>query len=81
MSGHGHFSCYEGHKKRRTGEIRGDFFKNAQGFGRLMLARAPALPAQDLHHHGPRCFICPCFCIICGLEELDKSVIICRVCS
>ena len=35
MSDHGHFSSYEGHKERRTGKIRGGFFKDAQGFGRL----------------------------------------------
>ena len=34
MSGHGHFSSYEGHKERRTGKVRGAF-KDAQGFGRL----------------------------------------------
>ena len=35
MSDHGHFSSYEGHKERLTGKIRGSFFKDAQGFGRL----------------------------------------------
>ena len=35
MSDHGHFSSYEGHKKRRTGKILGAFFWDAQGFGRL----------------------------------------------
>ena len=35
MFDHGHFSSYEGHKERRTGKIRGAFFKDAQGFGRL----------------------------------------------
>jgi hypothetical protein len=34
-SDHGHFSSYEGHKERRTGKIRGTFFRDAQGFGRL----------------------------------------------
>ena len=34
VPGHFHFSSYEGHKKRRTGKVRGPF-KNAQGFGRL----------------------------------------------
>ena len=35
-----------------------------------MLARAPASPAQGLHHHGPRYFNFPYFCTMCGLEKL-----------
>ena len=35
-----------------------------------MLARAPASPAQGLHHDGPRCFNFPFYCMICGLEKL-----------
>ena len=35
-----------------------------------MLARAPASPAQGLHHHGPRYFIFSYFCTMCGLEKL-----------
>ena len=35
MSGHGHFSSYEGHKERRTGKIRGAFFRMHRAFGRL----------------------------------------------
>ena len=35
-----------------------------------MLARAPASPAQGLHHHGPRYFKFLYFCTICGLEKL-----------
>ena len=31
MSDHGHFSSYEGHKKRRTGNIRGGFFQGCTG--------------------------------------------------
>ena len=57
MSDHGHFSSYEGHKERRTGKIRG---VSSSGMHRAldgwMLARAPASPAQGLHHHGPRYF-------------------------
>ena len=34
-----------------------------------MLARAPASPAQGLHHHGPRYFNFPYFCAMCGLLE------------
>ena len=35
-----------------------------------MLARAPAPPAQGLHHHGPRYFSFTSFCTMCGLEKL-----------
>ena len=35
-----------------------------------MLARAPASPAQGLHHHGPRYFNVPYLGFICGLEKL-----------
>ena len=34
-----------------------------------MLARAPASPAQGLHHHGPRYFNFPYFCTMCGLGK------------
>ena len=36
-----------------------------------MLARAPASPAQGLHHHGPRYFNFPYFGTMCGLEKLE----------
>ena len=35
-----------------------------------MLARAPASPAQGLHHHEPWYFIFAYFCTMCGLEKL-----------
>ena len=35
------------------------------------MARAPALPAQGLHHHEPRYFNFPYFCTTCGLEKLE----------
>ena len=35
-----------------------------------MLARAPASPAQGLHHHGPRYFNFPYFCMMYSLEKL-----------
>ena len=56
MSDHGHFSSYEGHKERRTGKIRGDFSRMHRALDGWMLARAPASPAQGLHHH-----VCVCF--------------------
>ena len=71
MSDHGrHFSSYEGHKERRTGNIRGDFSRMHRALDGWMLARAPASPAQGLHHHGPRYFIFSYFCTMCGLENL-----------
>ena len=40
-------------------------------FDGWMLARAPASPAQGLHHHGPRYYFnLPYFCTMCGLEKL-----------
>ena len=54
MSDHGHFSSYESQNERRTGTSRGPFSKMYRALDGWMLARAPASPAQDLHHHGPR---------------------------
>ena len=39
-----------------------------------MLARAPASPAQGIHHHGPRYFNFSYFCTMCGLEKLGRLV-------
>ena len=65
-----HFSSYEGHMERRTGKIRGVFSRMHRALDCWMLARAPASPAQGLHHHGPRYFIFSYFCTMCGLENL-----------
>ena len=55
MSDHGrHFSSYESHKERRTGKIHGAFSRMHRALNGWMLARAPASPAQGLHHQGPR---------------------------
>ena len=70
MSDHGHFSSYEGHKERRAGKIRGAFSRMHRALDGWMLARAPASPAQGLHHHRPRYFIFSNFCTMCGLEKL-----------
>ena len=70
MSDHGLFSSYESHKKRRMGKIRGAFSRMHRALDGWMLARAPALPAQGLHHHVPRYFIFPYFGTMCGLEKL-----------
>ena len=74
MSDHGHLSSYEGHKERQTGKIRGDFSRMHRALHGWMLARAPASPAQGLHHHhGPRYFIFPYLCTMCGLERLGLA--------
>ena len=52
MSDYGLFSSCEGHKERRTGKIRGAFSRMHRALDGWMLARAPTLPAQRLHHHG-----------------------------
>ena len=72
MSDHGLISSYEGHKKRRTGKIRGAFSGMHRALDGWMLARAPASPAQGLHHHGPRYFNFLIFCTMCGLEKLGR---------
>ena len=56
--------------ERRTGKIRGAFSRMHKALDGWMLARAPASPAQGLHHHGPRYFNFPYFCSMCGLEKL-----------
>ena len=74
MSDHGrHFSPYEGHKERRTGKIRGAFSRMHRALDGWMLARAPASPAQGLHHHGPRFFFF--FSVQCvALRNLDLLI-------
>ena len=58
-------------KERRTGNIPGAFFSDAQSFGGLDDgSRTPASPAQDLHRHGPRCYDFHVFCMTCGLDIL-----------
>ena len=70
ISDHGHFSSYEGHMERRTGNIRGAFSRMHRALDGWMLARTPASPAQGLHHHGPRYFYFPYFGTMCSLEKL-----------
>ena len=70
MSDHGHFFSYEDLKELRTGKIRGTFSRMHRALDGRMLARAPASPAQGLHHHGPRYFNFSYFCTMCGLEKL-----------
>ena len=70
MSDHGNVSSYEGHKERRTGKFRGTFSRMHRALDGWMLARAPASPAQGLHHHGPQYLNIPYFCTMCDLEKL-----------
>ena len=52
MSGHGIFSSLtRASKERRTGKIRGALPGVHRALDEWMLARAPASPAQGLHHH------------------------------
>ena len=70
MFDHGHFSSYDGHNERQTGKIRVTFSRMNRALDAWMLARAPASPAQGLHHHGPRSFIFSYSCTMCGPEKL-----------
>ena len=54
----------------RTGKMRGAFSRMHRALDGWMLARAPASPAQGLHHHGPRYFNFPYFCKMWCLEKL-----------
>ena len=57
-------------KERRTDKIHGAFSGIHRALDGWMLARAPASPAQGLHHHGPQYFNFNYFCTMCGLEKL-----------
>ena len=70
MSDYGIFFSYEGQKERQTSKIRGAFPRMHRALDGWMLARAPASPAQGLHHHGARYCIFPYFCTMCCLEQL-----------
>ena len=72
MSDHGHLSSYEGRKETANGKVRGAFSGMHRALDGWMLPRAPASPAQGLHHRGPRYFIFPSFCMMCGLEKLGS---------
>ena len=73
MSDHGHFSFYEAHKERQTGKIRGTFLRMRRTLDGWMLARAPASPAQGLHHHGPGYFNFP-YVPYMALRNLDLLI-------
>ena len=70
MSDHGLISSYGGHKERRTGKFSG-MHRALDGW---MPARAPAPPAQGLHHHhGPRYFNFLIFLQCVALRNLDSN--------
>ena len=87
VSDHGQFSSYESHRERRTGKILGTFSGMHRALDGWMLARAPASPAQGLHHHGP-CLGISIFRIFVrrvALRNLDLliktgSSVICPIC-
>ena len=70
MSDHGIFLPTRENKERRTSKIRGAFSGMHRALDVWMLARAPASPAQGLHHHGPRYFNFPYFRTMCSLEKV-----------
>ena len=85
MSDQGLISSYEGHQERRTGKIRGAFSGMHRALDGWMLARAPAPPAQGLHHHGPRYFNLFIFVQCVALRNSDLLIktgwsAICPVC-
>ena len=74
MSDHGLISSYEGHKERRTGKICGAFSGMHRDLDGWMPARAPASPAQGLHHHGPRYFNFLIYVQCVALRNLDLLI-------
>ena len=60
--------------ERRTGKIRGAFSRMHRALDGWMLARAPASPAQGLHHHGPGYFNFLIFVRCVALRNLELIV-------
>ena len=60
--------------ERRTGKIRGAFSRMHRALDGWMLARAPASPAQGLHHHGPRYFSFLYFVRCVALRNLELLI-------
>ena len=66
------FFSLRGPQGAHTGKTRGGFSRMHRDLDGWMLARAPASPAQGLHHHGPRYFNFSYFCTMCvALRNLD----------
>ena len=74
MSDHGHFSSYEGHKKRRTGKIRGAFSRMHRALDGWMLARGPASPVKAFTTMDLGISIFSYFCTMCRLENLNSLI-------
>ena len=74
MSDHGLISSFEGHKERRTGKFMGLILGMLKALDAWMLARALALPAQGLHHHGPRYFNFLIFVQCAALRNLNLLI-------
>ena len=70
MSDHGRFSSYEGLQGAANVQDSWGFSRMHRALDGWMLARAPASPAQGLHHDGPRYFYFPYFRTMCDLEKL-----------
>ena len=70
MPDHSHFSSYEGHKERRTGKIRGAFFRDAQDFGRLDAASRAGSTSSRPPPPWTSVFQFPYFSTMCDLEKL-----------
>ena len=60
--------------ERRTGKIRGAFSRMHRALDDWMLARAPASPAQGLHHLGPRYFNFLIFVRCVALKNLELLI-------
>ena len=60
--------------ERRTGKIHGAFSRMHRALDGWMLVRAPASPAQGLHHHGPRYFNFPFFVRYVTLRNLELFI-------
>ena len=54
-----------------NGQDSWGFFKDVQALDGWMLVRAPASPTQGLHHHEPRYFNFPYFCV--ALRNIKKG--------
>ena len=75
MSDHRLCSSNEGHKERLTGKICRGFSRMHRALDGWMLARAPALPAQGLHHHhGPQYSTFLIFVRCVALRNLDLLI-------
>ena len=73
MSDHGIFLPTRTTRSGGTGKIRGAFSRMHRALDGWMLARAPASPAQGLHHHEPWYFNFLYLCMMCYLEKLGLA--------